>query len=69
MSAFEETKGKLKQAAGDLTDNDALRQEGQAQERKSEAEDDAAAARAEARSAETAAAGHELDEEAAQESK
>ena len=69
MGAFEEAKGKLKQAAGDLTDDDDLRQEGKAQERKSEAEDEAAAARAEARAAETEAAGHELDEEAAQQSK
>jgi uncharacterized protein YjbJ (UPF0337 family) len=69
MSAFEEAKGKLKQAAGDVTDNEDLRREGKAQEHKSEAEDKAAAARAEARTAETEAAGHELDEEAAQQSK
>ena len=69
MSEADEAKGRLKEAAGDLTDDEELRQEGKAQERKSEAEDEAAAARAEARAAETEAAGHELDEEAAQQSK
>ena len=32
LGAFEETKGKLKQAAGDLTDNDRLHDEGVADE-------------------------------------
>ena len=31
MGVFEEAKGRVKQAAGDLTDNDALRTEGEAQ--------------------------------------
>jgi uncharacterized protein YjbJ (UPF0337 family) len=31
MGVFEEAKGKLKQAAGDLTDNSALKTEGEAQ--------------------------------------
>ena len=31
MGVFEEAKGKVKQAAGDLTDNDKLQREGEAQ--------------------------------------
>ncbi len=34
MGMMEEAKGKLKQAAGDLTDNPEMRQEGRAQEDK-----------------------------------
>jgi uncharacterized protein YjbJ (UPF0337 family) len=49
MGAFEEAKGKVKQAAGDLAGDANLREEGVAQERKSEHEQDEAAALAEAR--------------------
>jgi uncharacterized protein YjbJ (UPF0337 family) len=38
MGAFEEAKGKVKQAVGDVTDNPDLRREGQAQQDKGDAE-------------------------------
>lgn len=68
VGAFEEVKGKVKQAAGDLTDDDQLRREGKAQERKGEAEEEAAAAQAKARAAQTEAVGHEIEQEDAQHS-
>jgi uncharacterized protein YjbJ (UPF0337 family) len=48
MGAFEEAKGKAKEAAGELTDNPRLRREGQGQAEKGEEERQAARARAEA---------------------
>lgn len=38
MGVFEQTKGKIKEAVGDLTDNDTLRREGEAQQEKGEEE-------------------------------
>ena len=68
LGAFEELKGKLKQAAGDLTDDDEMRREGKAQEHKGEAEEEAAVARARARAAEAEATAHQLEQEEAQRS-
>ncbi|MDQ1631545.1 MAG: CsbD-like, partial [Frankiaceae bacterium] len=48
MGATDEAKGKLKEATGSLTGSDGLRQEGQAQQEKSEHESEAAKKRAEA---------------------
>jgi uncharacterized protein YjbJ (UPF0337 family) len=48
MGAFEEAKGKVKQAVGDLTDDKDLHTEGRAQEAKGEHEDAEEKARAEA---------------------
>jgi uncharacterized protein YjbJ (UPF0337 family) len=48
VSAFEEAKGKAKEATGSLTGSDDLREEGQAQQRKSEEERKAEDAQAEA---------------------
>ena len=48
MGAFEEAKGKVKQAVGDLTDDNDLHKEGRAQEAKGEHEDAEDKARAEA---------------------
>jgi uncharacterized protein YjbJ (UPF0337 family) len=69
MSAFEETKGKLKEAAGDLTDDQNLQSEGTAQEQKADAQQGADQARAQARSDETAAQQDEQQERAAQQDK
>ncbi len=66
MGAFEEAKGKAKEAAGDLTDNPELRREGQAQEDKAQAEQDATRARAEAKRQEASADERERAERAAQ---
>jgi uncharacterized protein YjbJ (UPF0337 family) len=46
MGSAEETKGKLKEAAGSVTGSDDLREEGQAQQHKGQQEDKAAQARA-----------------------
>ncbi len=69
MGSFEETKGRLKGAVGDLTENPELEQEGNAQQRKADAQDQADQARSQARSDESAAQQSERDEKAAQESK
>ncbi len=66
MGAFEEAKGKVKQAVGDLTDNPDLQQEGHAQSEKGEAEQEASEARAEARSLETEAAAREAEQRGAE---
>jgi uncharacterized protein YjbJ (UPF0337 family) len=63
MGAFEEAKGKVKQAVGDLTDNSRLEEEGQAQEAKGEHEQAETRARAEAREHEEKA--EQYDEEQA----
>jgi uncharacterized protein YjbJ (UPF0337 family) len=59
MGATDETKGKLKEAAGSLTGSDDLRHEGQAQQEKSEHESEAAKKRAEANAADAKAEGAE----------
>jgi uncharacterized protein YjbJ (UPF0337 family) len=69
MGAFEEAKGKVKQAAGDLTDNPDLKREGDAQEARGEAEREATEARAEAKAHEVKAKEKELEQEAAERAK
>ncbi len=55
MGAFEEIKGKAKEAVGDITGNEALEQEGKAQSDKGADERQATEARAEAKAHEKAA--------------
>jgi uncharacterized protein YjbJ (UPF0337 family) len=55
MGAFDEAKGKLKEAGGSLTGSDDLRNEGQAQQEKGQKEDEAARLRAEANATESQA--------------
>ncbi|MGQ0483586.1 MAG: CsbD family protein [Pseudonocardia sp.] len=62
MGAFEDVKGKAKEAAGSATGSDDLRAEGQAQQRKSNEEDKAEHARLEAEKHEAKAEGHESTE-------
>jgi uncharacterized protein YjbJ (UPF0337 family) len=69
MGTFEEAKGKIKQAAGDLTDNPDLRREGEAQEKKGEDEREATQARAEAKAKEAQAEAHEAEQKVAERSK
>ena len=69
MGAFEEAKGKAKQAVGDLTDNADLKREGDAQEAKGDAEREATEARVEAKAHEVKAKEKELEQEAAEEAK
>ncbi len=69
MGAFEEAKGKVKQAVGDVTDNSDLKREGDAQEAKGGAEREATEARAEAKAHEVKAKEKELEQEAAEEAK
>ena len=69
MGVFEEAKGKVKEAVGDLTNNPDLQREGQAQKDKGEAEREATEARAEAKAHEAKAKAHEVEEEAAQATK
>ncbi len=66
MGAFEEAKGKTKQAVGDLTDNPDLQREGHAQSEKGEAEQEASAAQAEARAHEAEAAAREAEQRGAE---
>ena len=66
MGVFEEAKGKVKQAAGDLTDNEALKTEGEAQADKGAEERKATEAQAEAQAHEKKAAMHEAKQEAAE---
>jgi uncharacterized protein YjbJ (UPF0337 family) len=56
MGVVEQAKGKVKQAVGDLTDNDALRIEGEAQADKGAEERKATESRAKAKAHETRAA-------------
>lgn len=60
--AFEEVKGKAKEAVGSVTGSDDLRQEGQSQQRKADEEDKAERARLEAEKHEDKAEGHEAVE-------
>ena len=69
MGAFEEIKGKVKQAAGDLTNNPDLVREDQAQEDKGEAEREATEARIEAKAHEAKAKAAETKQEAAERAK
>ena len=69
MGAFEEAKGRLKEAAGDLTGNPDLQREGEAQNEKGRAEREAAQARAEARAHEAKAEVHETEQELAERTK
>ena len=69
MGSFEEAKGKVKQAAGDLTDNDALQEEGRAQASKGAEERKATEAKAEAKAHEAQAEGQEAKQKIAEETK
>jgi uncharacterized protein YjbJ (UPF0337 family) len=66
MGVFEEAKGKIKEAAGDLTNNPDLQREGEAQAEKGEAQREATEARAEAKAHEAKAKEKELEQKAAQ---
>ena len=65
MGAFDDAKGKLKQAAGDLVGDPDLQREGEAQEAKGQAERDAADARRDARAKEAQADVLEAEERSA----
>ena len=69
MGVFEEAKGKVKEAVGDVTNNPDLQREGQAQEDKGQAEREATQARAEAKAHEGKAKAHEVEQEIAERSK
>lgn len=69
MGAFEEIKGKAKEAVGDLTNNPDLVREGQAQKDKGEAEREATEARVEAKAHEAKAKANEARQEAAERAK
>jgi uncharacterized protein YjbJ (UPF0337 family) len=69
MGVFEEAKGKVKEMAGDVTNNPDLEREGAAQKKKGEAEREATEARAEARAHEAKAESHEVEQRIAEESK
>ena len=59
-------KGKVKEAIGDLTDNEQLKREGQAQKEKGKAETNADAARAKAKAHEAEAKEKEIEQRVAQ---
>jgi uncharacterized protein YjbJ (UPF0337 family) len=63
VGVSDEAKGKLKEAAGSLSGSDDLRNEGQAQQEKSEHESEAARLRAQAQGAESKAEGAEEREQ------
>jgi uncharacterized protein YjbJ (UPF0337 family) len=69
MGVFEEAKGKVKEAAGDLVNDPDLQREGQAQQDKGEAEREATEARAEAKAHEAKAKEKELEQEVAERSR
>ena len=64
--AFAAVKGKVKEAVGDITDNEELKREGQAQKDKGKAATDAEAARAKAKGFEAKAKEKEIEQRAAQ---
>jgi uncharacterized protein YjbJ (UPF0337 family) len=66
MGIGEEIKGKVKQVAGDVTDNDDLRREGKAQEEKGKAEVSAAVHKAKAKGYEAEAEEKRAEERANQ---
>lgn len=63
MGAFDEAKGKLKEAAGSVSGSDDLRNEGQAQQQKGQHEDEAARLRQQAEAAEGKADAAETKEQ------
>ena len=67
MGLFEEAKGKVKEAAGDLTDNKSLKVEGEAQADKGAEERKETQARAEAQAHEKKAELHEQKQKLAEE--
>ncbi len=69
MGSFEEAKGRVKEAAGDLAGNQDLEREGEAQAEKGEAQREAHEAEAKVKGHEAEARENELRERAAQESK
>ena len=69
MGVFEEAKGKVKEAVGDVTDNADLKQEGRAQTEKGAAEKDATEARAEAKAHEAKAKEKEMEQQSAESAK
>jgi uncharacterized protein YjbJ (UPF0337 family) len=69
MGAMEELKGKVKEAAGDLTNNPDLEREGHAQKEKGQAEREADQARVEAKAHEAKAREKELEQEIAEDAK
>ncbi len=66
MGTADETKGKLKEAAGSVTGSDDLRKEGQAQQHKGQQEEKAAEARATAEEHERQAESFERAEQGRQ---
>jgi len=66
MGLLEEAKGKVKEAAGDLTDNKTLKVEGEAQASKGAEERKETQARAEAKMHEKKADMHEAEQKAAE---
>jgi uncharacterized protein YjbJ (UPF0337 family) len=69
MGVFEEAKGKIKEAAGDLTDNPDLQREGEAQATKGANEREATESRAEAKGHEAKAKAAEVEQKAAESAK
>jgi uncharacterized protein YjbJ (UPF0337 family) len=69
VGVFEEAKGKVKEAAGEATNNPDLQREGQAQASRGAEERKATEARAEAKAHEAKAEAHETEQEIAEESK
>lgn len=69
MGVFEEAKGKVKEAAGDLTNNESLEAEGRAQAAKGAEEREATEARAEAKAHDAKAEAHETAQKLAEETK
>jgi uncharacterized protein YjbJ (UPF0337 family) len=69
MGVFETAKGKVKEAVGDVTDNEDLQREGHAQKEKGKAETEATEARAEAKGHEAKAREKELEQEIAEDNK
>ena len=66
MGLLEEAKGKVKEAAGDITDNKSLKVEGEAQADKGAEERKETQARAEAKMHEKKADMHEAEQKAAE---
>ena len=66
MGLLEEAKGKVKEAAGDITDNDSLKVEGEAQASKGAEERKETQARTEAQMHEKKAEMHEQEQKAAE---
>ncbi|MDQ1393431.1 MAG: hypothetical protein QOF30_2408 [Acidimicrobiaceae bacterium] len=69
MGIGEELKGKAKEAAGSVVDNNDLRREGQAQQDKGQAEREATQARAEAKAHDAKADLKEAEQRAAESAK